>query len=142
DDDDDDDCSITVISKASIRSSEDLVKPSKDVMMALEGDTVTLSCSYSQSVQSLYWYQQKFSSSPQLLITDYSETIPRLSLKHDKETMEFHLQISSAAVTDSAVYYCLYYCALRNTFTVVNTVYLMMIHYQPYCSAFLITILC
>uniref|UniRef100_A0A4W6C9C4 Ig-like domain-containing protein n=1 Tax=Lates calcarifer TaxID=8187 RepID=A0A4W6C9C4_LATCA len=94
-------------------SSEVLVKPSKDVMMALEGDTVTLSCSYSQSVQNLYWYQQKSSSSPQLLITDYSETIPRLSLQHDKETKEFHLQISSAAVTDSAVYYC----ALQPTVT-------------------------
>uniref|UniRef100_A0A4W6CHE6 Ig-like domain-containing protein n=1 Tax=Lates calcarifer TaxID=8187 RepID=A0A4W6CHE6_LATCA len=93
-------------------SSEDLVKPSKDVMMALEGDTVTLSCSYSQSVQNLYWYQQKSSSSPQLLMMEHSKA-EGLSFNHDKKTKEFHLQISSAAVTDSAVYYC----AVRPTVT-------------------------
>uniref|UniRef100_A0A4W6CEZ3 Ig-like domain-containing protein n=1 Tax=Lates calcarifer TaxID=8187 RepID=A0A4W6CEZ3_LATCA len=83
-----------------------------NVMMALEGDTVTLSCSYSQSVQSLYWYQQKSSSSPQLLMMEHSKA-EGLSFNHDKKTKEFHLQISSAAVTDSAVYYC----AVRPTVT-------------------------
>uniref|UniRef100_A0A3B4VNK4 Ig-like domain-containing protein n=1 Tax=Seriola dumerili TaxID=41447 RepID=A0A3B4VNK4_SERDU len=78
-----------------------------------EGRTVTLSCNYSGSVRSLYWYQQKSSSSPQFLIADYSENTPGLSLQHDKKTKEFHLNISSAAVTDSAVYYC----ALRPTVT-------------------------
>uniref|UniRef100_A0A4W6C8C8 Ig-like domain-containing protein n=1 Tax=Lates calcarifer TaxID=8187 RepID=A0A4W6C8C8_LATCA len=105
-------------------SSEDLVKPSKDVMMALEGDTVTLSCSYSQSVQNLYWYQQKSSSSPQLLMMEHSKA-EGLSFNHDKKTKEFHLedktrmylQISSAAVTDSAVYYC----AVRPTVTGTTT---------------------
>ncbi|XP_067463151.1 uncharacterized protein, partial [Thunnus thynnus] len=86
-------------------SSEDLLKPFKDVMLALEGDNVTLSCNYSGSVQILYWYQQKSSSSPQLLIMEHSKK-EGLSLKHDKETKIFHLQISSAAVSDSAVYYC------------------------------------
>uniref|UniRef100_A0A3B4WWA1 Ig-like domain-containing protein n=1 Tax=Seriola lalandi dorsalis TaxID=1841481 RepID=A0A3B4WWA1_SERLL len=81
--------------------------------MASEGDTVTLSCNYSGSVDSLYWYQQKSSSSPQFLIADYSEKTPGLSLQHDKKTREFHLNISSAAVTDSAVYYC----ALQPTVT-------------------------
>uniref|UniRef100_A0A3B4V147 Ig-like domain-containing protein n=1 Tax=Seriola dumerili TaxID=41447 RepID=A0A3B4V147_SERDU len=74
-------------------------------MMGSEGDTVTLSCNYSGSVERLYWYQQKSSSSPQFLIADYSENTPGLSLQHDKKTKEFHLNISSAAVTDSAVYY-------------------------------------
>ncbi|XP_056247182.1 uncharacterized protein LOC130178756, partial [Seriola aureovittata] len=87
-------------------SSEDLVKPFRDEVMGSEGDTVTLSCNYSGSVNSLYWYQQKSSSSPQFLIADYSEKTPGLSLQHDKKTREFHLNISSAAVTDSAVYYC------------------------------------
>uniref|UniRef100_A0A3B4YCM3 Ig-like domain-containing protein n=1 Tax=Seriola lalandi dorsalis TaxID=1841481 RepID=A0A3B4YCM3_SERLL len=77
------------------------------VLMGSEGDTVTLSCNYSGSVHYLYWYQQKSSSSPQFLIADYSENTPGLSLQHDKKTREFHLNISSAAVTDSAVYYCL-----------------------------------
>uniref|UniRef100_A0A671TZ21 Ig-like domain-containing protein n=1 Tax=Sparus aurata TaxID=8175 RepID=A0A671TZ21_SPAAU len=73
-------------------SSEDLVKPFKDVMLAVEGDTVTLSCNYSGSVDYIYWYQQKSSSPPQFLIGDLSEKTGNLS-------------ISSAAVTDSAVYY-------------------------------------
>ncbi|XP_074506392.1 uncharacterized protein LOC141776587 [Sebastes fasciatus] len=94
-------------------SSEDLVKPFKDVMPALEGDNVTLSCSYSGSVQNLYWYQHKSSSSPQLLITEYSEDTAGLSFTHDKNTKKFHLIISSAAVSDSAVYYC----ALQPTVT-------------------------
>ncbi|XP_038573135.1 uncharacterized protein LOC119901633 [Micropterus salmoides] len=84
-------------------SSEDLVKPFKDVMLALEGDSVTLSCNYSGSVQNLYWYQQKSSSSPQFFLAEYSKK-PGFSFKHDKTAKEFHLQISSAAVTDSAVY--------------------------------------
>ncbi|CAK6979664.1 T cell receptor alpha chain%2C partial, partial [Scomber scombrus] len=52
-------------------SSEDLLKPLQDVMLALEGDNVTLSCKYSGSVHYLYWYQQKSSSSPHLLIREY-----------------------------------------------------------------------
>ncbi|XP_076601226.1 T cell receptor alpha variable 36/delta variable 7 [Chaetodon auriga] len=87
-------------------SSEDLVKPFKDVMLALEGDNVTLSCKYSGSVNGLYWYQQKSSSSPQFLISGYSDKTAKLSVKEDKTKKEFHLQISSAAVTDSALYYC------------------------------------
>uniref|UniRef100_A0A671U0L5 Ig-like domain-containing protein n=1 Tax=Sparus aurata TaxID=8175 RepID=A0A671U0L5_SPAAU len=87
-------------------SSEDLVKPFKDVMLAVEGDTVTLSCNYSGTVISLYWYQQKSSSSPQFLIREGSEKTRKLSVSHDRDRKEFHLQISSAAVTDSAVYYC------------------------------------
>uniref|UniRef100_A0A671U017 Ig-like domain-containing protein n=1 Tax=Sparus aurata TaxID=8175 RepID=A0A671U017_SPAAU len=84
-------------------SSEDLVKPFKDMMLAVEGDTVTLSCNYSGSVDYLYWYQQKSSSSPQFLMTEYSEKTEKLS-------------ISSAAVTDSAVYYC----AVQGSHTLLN----------------------
>ncbi|KAK2822916.1 hypothetical protein Q5P01_022981 [Channa striata] len=97
----------------STRSSEDLLKTFKDAVTALEGETVTLSCSYSGSVDNLYWYQQKSSSRPQLLITEYSEEKAGLSFKHDKPTKEFHLNISSAGVSDSAVYYC----ALQPTVT-------------------------
>uniref|UniRef100_A0A3B4ZKQ0 Ig-like domain-containing protein n=1 Tax=Stegastes partitus TaxID=144197 RepID=A0A3B4ZKQ0_9TELE len=100
-------------------SSEDVLTPFKDVLMALEGDTVTLSCNYSGSADYLFWYQQKSSSSPQLLIAEYTEKVERLSFKHDKQSKEFHLQISSAAVTDSAVYYC----ALRPTTTVSEEIW-------------------
>uniref|UniRef100_A0A671U3C9 Ig-like domain-containing protein n=1 Tax=Sparus aurata TaxID=8175 RepID=A0A671U3C9_SPAAU len=87
-------------------SSEDLVKPFKDVMLAVEGDTVTLSCNYSGSAYSLYWYQQKSSSSPEFLIGDFSDKTEQLSFAHDEKTKEFHLQISSLTLADTALYYC------------------------------------
>ncbi|CAI5676947.1 unnamed protein product [Oreochromis niloticus] len=93
-------------------SSEDLLTPSRDVVMSLEGDTVTLSCKYSGSVYSLFWYHQKSGSSPQLLMAEHSAQTEKLKFIHDKEKKEFHLEIS-AAVTDSAVYYC----ALQPTVT-------------------------
>ncbi|KAM7399974.1 hypothetical protein PAMA_004594 [Pampus argenteus] len=105
-------------------SSEDLLKPFKDVILALEGDNVTLSCNYSGTPNGLYWYQQKSSSSPKLLIMEYSEKVEGLSFKHDKETKTFHLQISSAAVSDSAVYYCaLQPTVTRNTKTLYKNLW-------------------
>uniref|UniRef100_A0A3B4XB77 Ig-like domain-containing protein n=1 Tax=Seriola lalandi dorsalis TaxID=1841481 RepID=A0A3B4XB77_SERLL len=94
-------------------SLEDDITASSAEVFSSEGRTVTLSCNYSGSGDYLYWYQQKSSSSPQFVIADYSENTPGLSLQHDKENKEFHLNISSAAVTDSAVYYC----ALQPTVT-------------------------
>ncbi|KAM3604940.1 uncharacterized protein V6R79_018394 [Siganus canaliculatus] len=75
---------------------------------ATEGDSVTLSCTYKTSATNayLFWYQQKPGSSPQLLISEYSGKRDGLSFIHQKERKEFHLEISSAAVSDSAVYYC------------------------------------
>uniref|UniRef100_A0A3Q3GFV4 Ig-like domain-containing protein n=1 Tax=Labrus bergylta TaxID=56723 RepID=A0A3Q3GFV4_9LABR len=86
----------------SLGSSEELVTPFREVMMAVDGENATLSCNYSGSANYLCWYQQKSGSSPQLLIGEYSEKIE----KHDKQSNEFHLEISSAALTDSAGYYC------------------------------------
>uniref|UniRef100_A0A671WKM4 Ig-like domain-containing protein n=1 Tax=Sparus aurata TaxID=8175 RepID=A0A671WKM4_SPAAU len=84
---------------------EDDIAASRAEVFSSE-DTVTLSCNYSGSVISLYWYHQKPSSSPQFLIREGSEKTRKLSVSHDRDRKEFHLQISSAAVTDSAVYYC------------------------------------
>uniref|UniRef100_A0A3B4YBZ3 Ig-like domain-containing protein n=1 Tax=Seriola lalandi dorsalis TaxID=1841481 RepID=A0A3B4YBZ3_SERLL len=88
-----------------------------------EGRTVTLSCNYSGSANNLHWYRQDPGSAPQylLLITDTKlPTVaraksldPRLTVELNEERNQVHLNISSAAVTDSAVYYC----ALRPTVT-------------------------
>ncbi|KAI4873715.1 hypothetical protein NFI96_009823, partial [Prochilodus magdalenae] len=84
-----------------------------------EGDDLTLSCNYNTSSTSdvLQWYRQSPGFSPEFLlyIDPYgakSDPPPRLSAEvKDKKTVD--LKISSAAVSDSV----LYYCALRPTVT-------------------------
>ncbi|CAL8313375.1 unnamed protein product [Gadus morhua 'NCC'] len=50
--------------------------------------------------------KQKYPSSPpQFLIKDYME-LSGFTLKKESDKQMFHLEISSAAVTDSALYYC------------------------------------
>uniref|UniRef100_A0A3B3HXY0 Ig-like domain-containing protein n=1 Tax=Oryzias latipes TaxID=8090 RepID=A0A3B3HXY0_ORYLA len=85
--------------------------------------TVTLSCNYSVTANNLQWYRQDPGSAPRflLLITDTKEPSvveakppnPRLTAVLNRERNQFHVNISSAAVTDSAVYYC----ALQPTVT-------------------------
>ncbi|KAK3506121.1 hypothetical protein QTP70_002732, partial [Hemibagrus guttatus] len=84
-----------------------------------EGDNVTLSCKYKKSGASdyLYWYRQYPKSKPEFLLNIFqsgdpiSNTDPRMSAKAGDKQVD--LIISSAAVSDSA----LYYCALRPTVT-------------------------
>ncbi|XP_045062061.1 uncharacterized protein LOC123481589 [Coregonus clupeaformis] len=59
----------------------------------------------------LLWYRQHPGSSPQFLILDYSGFITntdstKWTLTHEKEDNRVDLEISSAEVTDSALYYC------------------------------------
>uniref|UniRef100_A0A673LWW6 Ig-like domain-containing protein n=1 Tax=Sinocyclocheilus rhinocerous TaxID=307959 RepID=A0A673LWW6_9TELE len=104
----------------------DEITPESTEESAAVGSTVTLSCSYS-SAQSLQWYRQYPGSAPQFLVlimesvkeTKTSDVDPRFSTKlrkekqATKEIKRVDLIISSAAVSDSA----LYYCALRPTVT-------------------------
>ncbi|XP_016097672.1 uncharacterized protein [Sinocyclocheilus grahami] len=69
-------------------------------------------------VYSLQWYRQYVGSRTEFLIlvnenSEASEPSLRLSAKDSKEKKQVNLTISSAEVTDSA----LYYCALRPTVT-------------------------
>ncbi|KAF4117485.1 hypothetical protein G5714_002038 [Onychostoma macrolepis] len=70
----------------------------------------------------LYWYRQYERSKPEFLVLTYgsakevkvSDVDPRFSVKVEKrEQIHVYLEISSAAVSDSA----LYYCALQPTVT-------------------------
>ncbi|CAL8313339.1 unnamed protein product [Gadus morhua 'NCC'] len=82
----------------------------QDRVPALQGDGVTLSCSYS-SATNFFWYRQYHSSPPQFLIKDYME-LSGFTLKKDSEKQKmFHLEISAAEVTDSALYYCAVLCS-------------------------------
>ncbi|KAL7387526.1 hypothetical protein ABVT39_024910 [Epinephelus coioides] len=99
-------------------SCEELT-PVKNEEYSLEGSTVTLSYRYSKLSSSNYffWYRQYPGKPPELLIshsasgTEGNKQIPRLTIKVEGE--QINMNISSAAVTDSAVYYC----AVRPTVT-------------------------
>uniref|UniRef100_A0A3P9L2J1 Ig-like domain-containing protein n=1 Tax=Oryzias latipes TaxID=8090 RepID=A0A3P9L2J1_ORYLA len=88
----------------------------------LEGTSVTLSYKYKNAAignEYFFWYRQFPGKPPEFLIshsgtgTPISQTIPGFSFKVSDDQRQMDLQISSAAVTDSAVYYC----AVRPTVT-------------------------
>ncbi|KAF7705773.1 hypothetical protein HF521_019027 [Silurus meridionalis] len=110
-----------------LRDAADIsIKPEETTLSVTEGSNTTLSCTYTGSGNTLHWYQQKPGSRPEflLLIDETSEYVreaqpphPGLSIKLDKmykkAEKKVDLHISSAAVSDSA----LYYCALTPTVT-------------------------
>uniref|UniRef100_A0A674F526 Ig-like domain-containing protein n=1 Tax=Salmo trutta TaxID=8032 RepID=A0A674F526_SALTR len=94
-------------------SYEQTIEPNQQEVYAEVGSNVLLSCNYS-SADSLLWYKQSPGSAPQylLLIPHYSgigqradSLDSRFSGKLNKEKTRVDLEISSAEVTDSALYY-------------------------------------
>ncbi|KAF4117440.1 hypothetical protein G5714_001993 [Onychostoma macrolepis] len=89
-----------------------------------EGENVTLSCSYS-SASTLQWYRQYPGSAPEFFVlilhstgevsqkSEIVERDPRFFGKVNEEKTHVILEISSAKLTDAA----LYYCALTPTVT-------------------------
>uniref|UniRef100_A0A3Q2V2B3 Ig-like domain-containing protein n=1 Tax=Haplochromis burtoni TaxID=8153 RepID=A0A3Q2V2B3_HAPBU len=98
-------------------------------VIAAEGDTVTLGCQYESSVTNnyLFWYKQDGNNSPKFILSRVSgddgntadEFKERFSSTLDSSIRSVPLKIqkqitiSSAAVSDSAMYYC----AVRPTLT-------------------------
>uniref|UniRef100_A0A3P9Q1Q0 Immunoglobulin V-set domain-containing protein n=1 Tax=Poecilia reticulata TaxID=8081 RepID=A0A3P9Q1Q0_POERE len=73
-----------------------------------EGSSAALTCSYTKgSVEFLFWYRQNPGKHPEFLKSHSpfggEEHLDRMTFKGSKEEMS--MTISSAAVTDSAVYY-------------------------------------
>ncbi|KAF4117474.1 hypothetical protein G5714_002027 [Onychostoma macrolepis] len=99
------------------------IKPNKTDVIYEEGSSVTLLCSHSPAATDyLHWYRQYGRSKPEFLVlaygsakeTEVSDVDPRFSVTVEKgEKIHVDLKISSAAVSDSA----LYYCALAPTVT-------------------------
>uniref|UniRef100_A0A7N6BF82 Ig-like domain-containing protein n=1 Tax=Anabas testudineus TaxID=64144 RepID=A0A7N6BF82_ANATE len=85
-----------------------------DYVTATEGDAVTLNCTFETSYTAyLFWYKQEKKNFPNAPWRRMRENVlwtePNLLvqfIRSVKPSTEFHLQISSAAVSDSAVYYC------------------------------------
>uniref|UniRef100_A0A672YEI5 Ig-like domain-containing protein n=1 Tax=Sphaeramia orbicularis TaxID=375764 RepID=A0A672YEI5_9TELE len=90
---------------------EDL-SPVKNEESSLEGNSVTLTYKYSKMVSGDYffWYRQYPGKPPELLISHSSsgskgiENVSGLKINVEKNLIS--MSISSAAVSDSAVYYC------------------------------------
>ncbi|CAI5677038.1 unnamed protein product [Oreochromis niloticus] len=102
-------------------SCEDLTPTNKEVF-SVEGSTVTLSYRYSKKAagsDEFYWYRQYPGKPPEFLISHLpsgeimKEEISGLSVSVSEDKTLMTLQISSAAMTDFAVYYC----AVRPTVT-------------------------
>uniref|UniRef100_A0A4W4E260 T-cell receptor alpha/delta variable 17.0 n=1 Tax=Electrophorus electricus TaxID=8005 RepID=A0A4W4E260_ELEEL len=96
-------------------STQDSITSLSTAVSFKEDQTVTLSCNYSYtgSVGNLLWYRQYSNSEPQfiVLVMEYGEnqtadSDPRLSAHVHKSVKRVDLQISSAVVSDSALYYC------------------------------------
>uniref|UniRef100_A0A3P8QEM7 Ig-like domain-containing protein n=1 Tax=Astatotilapia calliptera TaxID=8154 RepID=A0A3P8QEM7_ASTCA len=85
----------------------------------LEGSTATLSYRYSRQAtgsDQFYWYRQYPGKPPEFLtfnLGTQNTTNSKLSVRMVDDRNGLNLQISSAAVSDSAVYYC----AVRPTVT-------------------------
>uniref|UniRef100_A0A3Q3EV30 Ig-like domain-containing protein n=1 Tax=Labrus bergylta TaxID=56723 RepID=A0A3Q3EV30_9LABR len=106
----------TVASGSECKGEDRVIQPTEDVF-ASEGDTVTLDCIFetTRTSPTLIWYRQKCNDFPRyipeflLYITEGGSIHPTdsdFSAYINKTEKRVNLEISSAALTDSAVYYC------------------------------------
>nr|BAB82534.1 T-cell receptor alpha [Paralichthys olivaceus] len=96
----------------------DELTPDKTEEFSGEGSTVTLSYKFSRTITSndyFFWYRQYPGKPPEFLFShsasEQEGAAPTPGLRFKVEQKKIQMIISSAAVTDSAVYYC----ALRPT---------------------------
>ncbi|KAI9518262.1 hypothetical protein NQZ68_038533 [Dissostichus eleginoides] len=101
------------------KGEDTVTQPAGDVR-ATEGGTVTLGCKFQTSnTANLFWYKQEVNGYPKYMLKRYSgggDNAAEFQKDRFDATLNkpsVPLQISSAAVTDSAVYYC----ALQPTVT-------------------------
>uniref|UniRef100_A0A3B3ID87 Ig-like domain-containing protein n=1 Tax=Oryzias latipes TaxID=8090 RepID=A0A3B3ID87_ORYLA len=103
------------------KGEDKVIQPGREVIAA-EGDSLTLNCTFETIDKSayLFWYKQEVNSYPKYILKrdTYGTNENAPEFKKDRFDAELkdksvHLQISSAAVTYSAVYYCV----LRPTVT-------------------------
>uniref|UniRef100_A0A671U126 Ig-like domain-containing protein n=1 Tax=Sparus aurata TaxID=8175 RepID=A0A671U126_SPAAU len=102
------------------KGEDRVIQPTGDVIAA-EGDTVTLDCSFETTTAFpyLFWYKQEVNDFPKYILKCYSQTVENAA---DFEKDRFNAAINNKSVplkiqklqlSDSAVYYC----ALQPTVT-------------------------
>ncbi len=94
------------------------IKPERTEEHVAEGGNIKLTCKYDGSIYNIQWYRQDQRSRPEFLlyITEGGSIHPSVSdfkVHIDKTEKHVDLEIISAKVNDSAVYYC----AVRPTVT-------------------------
>ncbi|KAI5611181.1 hypothetical protein C0J50_4969 [Silurus asotus] len=114
---------LLFLTVADIEAADISIKPDQTHVISTEGSNITLACTYTGTVYKLHWYLQKPGSRPEFLliidessgfVTEAQPPHPQFSIANTKiEEKKVDLHISSAAVSDSA----LYYCALTPTVT-------------------------
>ncbi|KAG5285568.1 hypothetical protein AALO_G00004880 [Alosa alosa] len=92
-------------------TKEDIIASLDSTKNVLEDASVTFSCKYTVDINSVHWYRLYPGATPEfiLFITEYNTTggaPPRMLSHINKDTKHVILEISSAEVLDSAVYYC------------------------------------
>ena len=109
-------CYILLISALVGDTLEDDITPTSPEEYYLEGSRVKISCNYTVKADNLQWYRQYPGSAPQFLlllthtatplVVEATPPYPRMTAKLNDERTRVDLEISSADVTDSALYYC------------------------------------
>ncbi|KAK7163316.1 hypothetical protein R3I93_007380 [Phoxinus phoxinus] len=103
--------SIILLSAFACATYGNEIKPTETEEFTVEGSSVKLSCSYS-SAYTLHWYRQYPGSAPEFLViiadgAKEAQKSSRFTTEIRKEKQNYvDLEISSAEVSDSAVYYC------------------------------------
>uniref|UniRef100_A0A3B1K6E3 Ig-like domain-containing protein n=1 Tax=Astyanax mexicanus TaxID=7994 RepID=A0A3B1K6E3_ASTMX len=94
-------------------SLENLITSHGSVKHVRDGEDVTLSCNYSVTPYTLFWYRQNPRSQPDFLvsITESGDPVKadpaaQLTAKVEKNSKVLTLIIYHTAVSDSALYYC------------------------------------
>ncbi|KAK9979216.1 hypothetical protein ABG768_012659 [Culter alburnus] len=112
--------SVLIFILSYCEANGNVIRPDQPSVVLTEGSSINLSCTFDGSAYSLHWYRQMPGSRPEflLLIVKSTKTKVEASPPHPHMSISLHdnrvdLEISSAAVSDSA----LYYCALEPTVT-------------------------
>nr|AAO89008.1 T cell receptor alpha chain [Stegastes partitus] len=97
------------------KAEDNVIQPPGDVIAA-EGDTVTLDCTFETSFTTaqttLFWYKQEVNDSPKYMMKTYSTSLDKApEFQEDRfhtgiQDKSVPLKIQKLQLSDSAVYYC------------------------------------